>query len=168
MDESASAEEKEYATVKLDYELKNKNYERERGRLLSYIQRRREIQLQQIGPFSITREYMTDENEGLPVFEQPVEKYPWKQLFEFLRSIPGGRATDLQASQSGNPGTDCGRFSITGSVTEGWNAPSESMNVQPFVDLLTSGGFQPEADINQDGVVSLLDVDPFVALLVGG
>ena len=42
------------------------------------------------------------------------------------------------------------------------------LDVQPFVDLLTTGGFQPEADVNQDGVVSLLDVDPFVALLVGG
>ena len=42
------------------------------------------------------------------------------------------------------------------------------LDVQPFVDLLTGGGFQPEADINQDGVVSLLDVDPFVDLLTGG
>jgi hypothetical protein len=42
------------------------------------------------------------------------------------------------------------------------------LDVGPFVDLLTSGGFQPEADINQDGVVSLLDVDPFIALLAGG
>ena len=42
------------------------------------------------------------------------------------------------------------------------------LDVQPFVDLLSSGDFQAEADINQDGVVSLLDVDPFVALLSGG
>ncbi len=42
------------------------------------------------------------------------------------------------------------------------------LDVQPFVDLLTTGGFQVEADINQNGVVSLLDVDPFVALLAGG
>ncbi len=41
------------------------------------------------------------------------------------------------------------------------------LDVQPFVDLLTSGGFQAEADINQDGVVNLLDVDPMVALLTG-
>ena len=41
------------------------------------------------------------------------------------------------------------------------------LDVQPFVDLLTSGGYQADADINQDGVVDLLDVLPFVDLLTG-
>ncbi len=41
------------------------------------------------------------------------------------------------------------------------------LDVDPFVELLTTGGFSAKADINGDGVVSLLDVDPFVALLVG-
>ena len=41
------------------------------------------------------------------------------------------------------------------------------LDVEPFIDLLTSGQFQAEADINQDGVVNLLDVQPFVALLSG-
>ncbi len=39
------------------------------------------------------------------------------------------------------------------------------LDVQPFVNLITSGSFQAEADINQDGVVNLLDVGPFVDLL---
>ncbi len=42
------------------------------------------------------------------------------------------------------------------------------LDVDPFVNLLTIGDFQEEADINQDGEVNLLDVDPFVALLSGG
>ena len=42
------------------------------------------------------------------------------------------------------------------------------LDVEPFVDLLTNGEFQNEADINQDGVVDLLDVAPFVGLLTGG
>ena len=42
------------------------------------------------------------------------------------------------------------------------------LDVGPFVDVLTNGGFQTEADINQDGVVDLLDVAPFVELLSGG
>ena len=42
------------------------------------------------------------------------------------------------------------------------------LDVDPFVAVLTSGGFQLEADVNQDGQVNLLDVDPFVALLSGG
>ena len=41
------------------------------------------------------------------------------------------------------------------------------LDVQPFVDLLTSGEFQLEADINLDGVVDLLDVGPFIELLTG-
>ncbi len=39
------------------------------------------------------------------------------------------------------------------------------LDVDPFVALLTKTMFQCEADINQDGAVTLLDVDPFVAIL---
>ncbi len=42
------------------------------------------------------------------------------------------------------------------------------LDVSPFVDLITSGGFSLKADINQDGAVNLLDVAPFVDLLTGG
>ena len=41
------------------------------------------------------------------------------------------------------------------------------LDVQPFVNLLSDGGFMAEADINQDGVVNLLDVSLFVDLLSG-
>ena len=42
------------------------------------------------------------------------------------------------------------------------------LDVAPFVDTLSSGGFSNKADINQDGSVDLLDVTPFVVLLSGG
>ena len=42
------------------------------------------------------------------------------------------------------------------------------LDVQPFVEILTNGGFQEEADVNKDGEVNLLDVEPFVMLLSGG
>ena len=42
------------------------------------------------------------------------------------------------------------------------------LDVTPFVDLLTSGGYSVKADINMDGVLNLLDVNPFVELLSGG
>ena len=42
------------------------------------------------------------------------------------------------------------------------------LDVGPFVDLLSGGGFDPAADINGDGVVNLLDVGPFIDLLSGG
>jgi sugar lactone lactonase YvrE len=42
------------------------------------------------------------------------------------------------------------------------------LDVDPFVDVLLSGPFQVEADMNKDGEVNGLDVDPFVAAVVGG
>ena len=42
------------------------------------------------------------------------------------------------------------------------------LDVGPFIDLISDGGFLPEADINGDGSVDLLDVGPFVDLLSGG
>lgn len=42
------------------------------------------------------------------------------------------------------------------------------LDVAPFVNVLTSGMFQAEADVNQDGMVNLLDVAPFVEILTGG
>jgi hypothetical protein len=42
------------------------------------------------------------------------------------------------------------------------------LDVDPFVALVTSGTFQAEGDMNEDGVVNGLDVDPFVEKVVGG
>ena len=42
------------------------------------------------------------------------------------------------------------------------------LDVAPFVDVLVNGTHNPVADINGDGVVDLLDVGPFVELLSGG
>jgi hypothetical protein len=42
------------------------------------------------------------------------------------------------------------------------------LEVDPFVDVLLSGPYQLEADMNEDQVVNGLDVDPFVAAVVGG
>ena len=42
------------------------------------------------------------------------------------------------------------------------------LDVAPFVDLIVNGGFSEKADINGDGTVDLLDVGAFVQLIVGG
>jgi hypothetical protein len=42
------------------------------------------------------------------------------------------------------------------------------LDVDPFVEVLLSGPYQAEADMNGDQVVNGLDVDPFVAAVVGG
>jgi hypothetical protein len=41
------------------------------------------------------------------------------------------------------------------------------LDVDPFVALVTGGTYQPEADMNLDAVVNGLDVDPFVAAVLG-
>jgi hypothetical protein len=42
------------------------------------------------------------------------------------------------------------------------------LDVDPFVDKLLNGPYQAQADMNEDGDVNGLDVDPFVAAVVGG
>ena len=42
------------------------------------------------------------------------------------------------------------------------------LDVSPFVDLIVSGGFSCEGDVNEDGSVDLLDVAPFIDLISGG
>lgn len=42
------------------------------------------------------------------------------------------------------------------------------LDVDPFVDRISSGTYQAEADCNQDGTINLLDIDPFIAILGGG
>lgn len=39
------------------------------------------------------------------------------------------------------------------------------LDIAPFIAVLTSNGFQEEADINQDNVVTFLDIFPFISLL---
>ena len=41
------------------------------------------------------------------------------------------------------------------------------LDVAAFVEIIINGDFVSNADINQDGSVDLLDVQPFVDLLVG-
>ncbi len=42
------------------------------------------------------------------------------------------------------------------------------LDVQPFIDLIANGGFSNKADFDGDGKVTLLDVQPFVTAISGG
>ena len=44
----------------------------------------------------------------------------------------------------------------------------DRLDVHPFVALIQTGGFSTKADIDMNGVVDLLDVQPFVDLITGG
>ena len=41
------------------------------------------------------------------------------------------------------------------------------LDVAPFVERITTGEYQAEADVNQDCIVNLLDVGPFIDELSG-
>ena len=42
------------------------------------------------------------------------------------------------------------------------------LDIQPFIDVLSSGGSQAEADVNCDTVVDFLDIQAFIEILAGG
>lgn len=41
------------------------------------------------------------------------------------------------------------------------------LDISPFIALLSSSGFQAEADCNEDGMVTFLDIAPFISILSG-
>ena len=40
-------------------------------------------------------------------------------------------------------------------------------DIQPFVDLLSSGEFQDEADVDENRIVNFFDIAPFIDILSG-
>ena len=41
------------------------------------------------------------------------------------------------------------------------------LDIEPFIALISTGDFQVEADCNEDGAVNLLDIEPLIALIGG-
>ena len=86
--------------------------------------------------------------------------------------IFGNEFNQLNIIQLDSPGQDLVNVSFAIPVEKllgdvNMDGIVDLLDVNPFVNILTNGGFVCEADINQDGVVDLLDVDPFVDLLIG-
>ena len=42
------------------------------------------------------------------------------------------------------------------------------LDINPFISILSTGGFLEQADCNLDGVVTFLDINPFIQILAGG
>jgi hypothetical protein len=71
---------------------------------------------------------------------------------------------------SGGPGSDVGSpgFSVNKRLGDvNFDGEVNGLDVDPFVDRVLSGTYQAEADMNVDGLVNGLDVDPFVAAVLG-
>lgn len=54
----------------------------------------------------------------------------------------------------------CGDINLDGNVN--------FLDIAPFIDLLTTVTFQPEADCDLNGIVNFLDIAPFIAALSAG
>ena len=86
-------------------------------------------------------------------------------------SIIGGNALfDMAISYVGGNGNDITLTAIQKDILFGdvnLDGEVNLLDVAPFVDLLTGGNYQVEADIDRNFSVNLLDVTPFVSLLSG-
>jgi hypothetical protein len=76
------------------------------------------------------------------------------------KSNDAAQLLNVTLGPADEPEYDLGDVNLDGEVN--------GLDVDPFVDLVTSGDFQTEADMNGDGAVNGLDVDPFVEAVVGG
>ena len=80
---------------------------------------------------------------------------------------------DPKTADTGNGGAplvDIGAFEFPIEILLGdvnLDGAANLLDVDPFIDRVSSSTFQPEADTNQDGSVNLLDVEPFIGILGG-
>ncbi len=101
----------------------------------------------------ITAEFTTDAGQTSIVFN-----------FSIPERIPVGENENDNCIYNALVVHELGEF-LLGDVN--CDGSVDLLDVGPFVELLTTGGFSPKADINSDGIVDLLDVTPFVDLLTG-
>lgn len=104
-------------------------------------------------------------NQILPGIDAPMGNLGGDNAGNFTGNVGGVDFTAFTGDQF-----VCIEYSPTAFVLGDVNCDNEVnlLDVAPFVDLVTTGGFSEKADINTDGTVDLLDVAPFVALLSGG
>ena len=98
---------------------------------------------------------------------------PWELDYQTPETLPGN-LTDYHIAVAfvGGDGLTLMNFDEFHLVAEtigdvNQDGQVDLLDVQPFIDTFTSGVFVFQADINQDGAVDLLDVAPFVELLSG-
>jgi len=85
----------------------------------------------------------------------------------FVREVDG---LDLLITYTAGDGNDIAVFVVEGGILLGdvnLDGVVNLLDIAPFVALISSGEFQAEADINGDGEVTLLDIAGFVDLLAG-
>ena len=109
-------------------------------------------------------------NDGDGNFDLDLSVYLGDNPFDIeVADIDNDSVLDAVVSHTGSDSVEIVTFSCNDFLLGDVNQDGfvTLLDVGPFVDLLIDGLFQAEADINQDGVVTLLDVAGFVDLLTG-
>ena len=96
-----------------------------------------------------------------------VENVPPEQLVEFIVNIHNQDLTECCSREHNVMSVACLENVSATPGDINQDGVVDLLDVGPFVGLLTSGEYLEEADINQDGLVNLTDVGPFVDLLTG-
>jgi hypothetical protein len=60
-----------------------------------------------------------------------------------------------------------GDVNLSGDPDNNFVDSVDYFDIPPFIAILSTGGYQFEADIDQNGVVNFLDISPFIAILSG-
>lgn len=96
--------------------------------------------------------------------EEPVflNDMPTDELF-FTDWVVSMRIGEFSSVATGAFNDYIVRVAVIGDVNR--DCEINLLDVGPFVDILSEGGYSVEADINQDGALNLLDVSEFVSLL---
>ncbi len=99
----------------------------------------------------------------------PSNMFDWKQFtVQFMATTTTTNITFFNGSAANNFLCALDNVSLVATVVLGdvnGDCMVSLLDVAPFVELITTGGFLVEADINGDGAVNLQDVSPFVDLL---
>ena len=114
----------------------------------------------------LERDDLGDDLSAPQKLELPAGSY----RLTFAAQIDGDDAfNQVQGQPRGSNLTYCIAGEIIPDILGDVNCDGELnlLDVQPFVDLLATGSFSNKADTNRDGSVNLLDVQGFVELLAG-
>ena len=122
-----------------------------------------------VNPTSLTEG--VDPSKSCPVYSKDywtVIDEVWTRLMPFKSTVPEPLTETpyLDELRVGETWADVVSIPVIPGDVNG-DGVVDGLDIQPFVDLLTGGGYQAEADINSDAVVDGLYIQPFVDIITG-
>lgn len=102
-------------------------------------------------------------SESVPIVGEVIAIAAPKNV-RFVRAVFSGTNGQVDINNAGFTG-QLSTPTLMGDVD--MNGVVNFLDISPFIALLSSVGFQAEADFNQNGVVDFLDIAAFIAVLSG-